>query len=232
MLSISERLRAVASLVPQSRTVADIGTDHGYLPSYLVLSGRCESAIASDIAEGPCKAAAETRIKYGLQGVMEIRKASGLHGLAVGEADSAVIAGMGGTTILNILKDSYELAQTIKTFVLQPMNAEGILRRWLTENRFCICEETLCKEKEHIYIVMLVRPAENMQALSLLEQEIGPCIIDRKPELLTEYLKGKIENIRHILRQMENSGNARSSNKFENLKLLLAQIEDFQYNYK
>ena len=196
-----------------------------------MLSGQCESAIASDIAEGPCKAAEETRIKYGLQGVIEIRKASGLHGLAVGEADTAVIAGMGGTTILSILKDSYELAQTIKAFVLQPMNAEGILRRWLTENRFCICEEVLCKENGHIYIVMLVRPSDNKQTLSLLEQEIGPCILDKKPELLAEYLNGKTENICHILRQMENSGNARSSKKFENLKLLLAQIKDFQYNY-
>ena len=232
MFSISERLKAVASLVPKSRTVVDIGTDHGYLPSYLVLSGQCESAIASDIAEGPCKAAAETRIKYGLQGVIEIRKVSGLHGLAVGEADTAVIAGMGGTTILNILKESYELAKTIKTFVLQPMNAEGILRRWLTENKFSICEEILCKEKGHIYIIMMIRPSVKKQTLSLLEQEIGPCIIRKKPEFWDEYLNRKAISICRILQQMENSGNARESKKFKNLKLLLAQIENFQYNYK
>ena len=232
MLTISERLKAVASLVPQSRTVADIGTDHGYVPAYLVLSGRCESAIASDIAEGPCMAAVETRIKYGLHKVIEIRKVSGLQGFAVGEADTVVIAGMGGTTILNILKDSCELAQTIKAFVLQPMNAEGILRRWLTENNFYICDEILCKENGHIYIIMLVCPKAQKQKLSLLEQEIGPCILQKKPDFWKEYINGKAERIYHILQQMENSGKARSSEKFEQLRSLLVQINDFQYNNK
>ena len=108
MLRIGERLQTVASLVPPCHTVADIGTDHGYVPACLALSGQCRRVIASDIAEGPCQAAIETRNKYKLHNEMEIRMAPGLQGLRAGEAETVVIAGMGGATIAGILEESPE----------------------------------------------------------------------------------------------------------------------------
>ena len=88
MLNLGERLQTVAAMVPPCHTMADIGTDHGYVPAWLVLAGKCRRAIASDIAEGPCQAAAETRNKYTLSGAMVIRNASGLQGLQAGEAEA------------------------------------------------------------------------------------------------------------------------------------------------
>ena len=134
MLQIGERLNTAASMVPPCQTMADIGTDHGYLPAYLVLSGRCRKVIASDIAAGPCQAAAETRKKYNLYNEMEIRTAPGLQGLHAGEAEVVVIAGMGGTTIIGILDQSPEIAASVRTFVLQPMNAASVLRQWLVQH--------------------------------------------------------------------------------------------------
>ena len=225
MLHIGERLHTAASMVPPCHTMADIGTDHGYLPAYLILSGRCRQVIASDIAEGPCQAAAETRNKYNLRSTMEIRTAPGLQGLRAGEAETVVIAGMGGATIVSILDESPEIAASVRSFVLQPMNAANLLRRWLAQHEYRIAEEALCRENGHIYIVMKAVHAERRQELSSLEAELGPCILKEKPDLWQEFVKGKAEHYRRLLRQMEISAAAMNSDKYKNLKNLLGQVD-------
>lgn len=225
MLHIGERLHTAASMVPPCHTMADIGTDHGYLPAYLIMSGRCRQVIASDIAEGPCQAAMETRNRYNLQNTMEIRTAPGLQGLRAGETDAVVIAGMGGATIVSILDESPEIAASVGIFVLQPMNAANLLRRWLAQHDYCIAEEALCKEHGHIYTVIKAVHAESRQELSSLEAELGPYILKEKPVLWQEFVKGKAEHYRHLLRQMEISAAAMNSDKYKNLKNLLAQVD-------
>ena len=225
MLRIGERLQTVASLVPPCHTVADIGTDHGYVPACLALSGRCRHVIASDIAEGPCQAATETRNKYKLHNEMEIRMAPGLNGLRDGEAETVVIAGMGGATIAGILEESPEIAASVTTFVLQPMNAAGLLRRWLTQHGYHIAGEALCKENKHIYSIIKAVHGEGKQELSPLEEEFGPCILEKRPALWQEYIEGKAEHFRRLLRQMAASPAAVNSIKYNNLKKLLAQVD-------
>ena len=226
MLRIGERLQTVASLVPPCHTMADIGTDHGYVPACLALSGKCRRVIASDIAEGPCQAATETRNKYKLHNAMEIRTAPGLRGLRAGEAETVVIAGMGGTTITGILEESPEIAASVKTFVLQPMNAAGLLRRWLTQHGYRIAEEALCEENQHIYSIIQAVHGEEEQNLSPLEEEFGPSILENKPALWQEYIEGKAEHYRRLLRQMAASPAAMHSVKYDNLKKLLAQVDE------
>ncbi|MBR4908524.1 MAG: SAM-dependent methyltransferase [Acidaminococcaceae bacterium] len=225
MLRISERLQTIAAMVPLGGAVADIGTDHGYVPAYLVLTGQCRYVIASDIAEGPCRAAAETRKKYNLQDKMDIRTAPGLQGLQAGEAETVVIAGMGGVTIIDILEESPEVAASVKTFVLQPMNAANLLRRWLTQHGYRIAEEALCKENDHIYIIIKAIYTDEKQELSSLEEELGPCILNSKPALWWEYVRGKAEQYHRLVQQMEASSAAMNSDKYKNLKKLIGQVD-------
>lgn len=225
MLQLGERLKTIALMVLPCHTMADIGTDHGYLPAYLALTGCCRHVIASDIAEGPCRAAAETRNKYSLQDIMEIRTAPGLQGLQNGEAETIVIAGMGGATIVSIMEESKEVAATVKTFVLQPMNAASLLRRWLVQHGYQISEETLCKENGHIYSIIKAVHGEGKKELSALEAELGPCIMKSRPGLWNEYIQGKAEQYRRLLDQMEASPAAMRSEKYKNLKNLLGQVD-------
>ena len=97
-MNIGARLEAVAKLVPQGCVLADIGTDHAYLPVWLLQKGQIKAAVAADIAAGPCRAAQTNIGMYGLRGKIEVRMGSGLTVLKPGEADGAVIAGMGGST--------------------------------------------------------------------------------------------------------------------------------------
>ena len=127
-MNIGARLEAIAALVPQNCVVADIGTDHAYLPVWLMQKGLIKPAIAADIAEGPCRAAQTNIGMYGVKDKIEVRRGSGLTVLKPGEADGAVIAGMGGSTIVQILEESPEVAKTLKFLIVQPM-AVGVRKR-------------------------------------------------------------------------------------------------------
>ena len=225
MIHIGERLKTVASMVPLCQTMADIGTDHGYVPAYLALSGQCRHVIASDIAEGPCRAAAETRDRYSLFGQMEIRTAPGLKGLRAGEAEAVVIAGMGGATIVSILEEDPEIAATVEIFVLQPMNAANLLRRWLVQHGYRIADEALCKENGHIYVIIKAIHTEKKQKLSAIEEELGPCIMEKKPALWQEFIQEKSEHYRRLLRQMEVSSAAMNSDKYKDMKNMLVKVD-------
>ena len=133
-MNIGARLEAIAALVPQNCVVADIGTDHAYLPVWLMHKGLIKAAIAADIAEGPCRAAQTNIGMYGLKDKIEVRRGSGLTVLKPGEADGAVIAGMGGSTIVQILEESTDVAKALKGTGV-PLIADGGLR--YSERRGC-----------------------------------------------------------------------------------------------
>ncbi|WP_337584774.1 class I SAM-dependent methyltransferase, partial [Phascolarctobacterium succinatutens] len=118
-MHIDRRLETIANLVPQGCVLADIGTDHAYLPVWLLEKQRIARAIAGDIAAGPCQAARTTVAQYGQHEHVEVRQGSGLKVLSPGEADCIAIAGMGASTIISILEDDMEVAQSAELLVLQ-----------------------------------------------------------------------------------------------------------------
>ena len=104
-MHIDRRLETIANLVPQGCVLADIGTDHAYLPVWLLEKQRISRAIAGDIAAGPCQAARTTVAQFGQHKHVEVRQGSGLKVLSPGEADCIAIAGMGASTIISILEN-------------------------------------------------------------------------------------------------------------------------------
>lgn len=167
-LTLQPRLRAIADLVPQGSRLADVGTDHGYIPAVLLLEGRVGSAIASDIGAEPLEHARRTARQYGLEQRMELRLCDGLRGISPEEADCVVIAGMGGDSISAIL-EAAPWTKSGCTLLLQPMSKAEVLRRWLSENGYCAAAEQLVADKGVIYPILTVRgghmpPATDAQA--------------------------------------------------------------------
>lgn len=156
-MELSPRLRSVAELVPRGAHFADIGTDHAYLPVWLILHGVIKSAIAADLRRGPLERARETAKKYSVSEKMDFRLCDGLTGLREGEADTIAIAGMGGETIANILTAAPWSRGDGITLILQPMSSQPDLRLWLAENGYTIERECLAREEKNIYTVMLVK---------------------------------------------------------------------------
>lgn len=152
MIHLSARLRAAASMVRGGGVLADIGTDHAFLPVYLVQKGLVPRVIASDIGEGPLQNAKNTVESYGLTDLIELRLSDGLQNYTEGEVNEIVICGMGG----NLIEEILSAAPWIKTdnmhLVLQPMTHVEDVRRYLCENGFEIEKELAIEDSGRIYL--------------------------------------------------------------------------------
>ena len=142
-IELSPRLRLAADLVPQGARLADVGTDHAYLPACLLLEGKIPWAIASDLRKGPLDRARETARQYGCGDKMAFRLCNGLAGIRPGEVDAIVIAGMGGETIAQILEAAPWVLEEKIPLILQPMSSLPELREWLGQNGYAIAKEQL-----------------------------------------------------------------------------------------
>ena len=151
---LTPRLQAVAGLVPPGAALADVGTDHAYLPAWLLGRGLVRRAIAADINKGPLDRARLTAQQYGCTDQMEFRLCDGLAGIAPDEVDTIVIAGMGGETIAAILQAAAWVRDGRYTLILQPMSAQPDLRSWLWRNGFSIKKEEIICEGDKLYNIL------------------------------------------------------------------------------
>lgn len=151
--ALDERLECAASLVRDGASVADIGTDHAFLPISLLMSGRASDAIASDINEGPLDRAKENARKYGIDARITFCLADGLDDLPLEEKKTSdiIICGMGGELISEILSRSDYIRRGGVRVILQPMTRPQILRKYLADAGFAIVDEKLCKSSGRIY---------------------------------------------------------------------------------
>lgn len=154
---LSPRLQTLADLVQGDSRFADIGTDHGYLPLYLLQQDSISHAIAADLNKGPLERARAMSEDYQIP--MDLRLSDGLENIAPDEVDVVAIAGMGGLTMVHIL-DAWTKKHPTPwkgTFLLQPMSTQYELRQWLTTHGFVIIKERTVQEETKLYTVMEVR---------------------------------------------------------------------------
>lgn len=151
---LDKRLQTVAALVRPGSRIVDVGTDHGYLPVYLVNEAICPAAIAADLRPGPLEAARRHVSAAGLAGSIALRLGDGLESVAPDEVDDIVIAGMGGETIAGILAAAEWVRDERLRLVLQPMTRAEELRRYLLFHGFVIEDERLVVDGRHLYPVL------------------------------------------------------------------------------
>lgn len=156
LFSLDNRLSLCAGFVRQNARLADIGTDHAYLPVHLAVSGRISSAVASDINSGPLQKGRSTVEKYHAEELITLRLCDGLCGISPDEADDIVIAGMGGETVIGIISEARWLKDKAKHLILQPMTKAEKLIEYLYENGFEIIEQKTCEADKKLYTAMLV----------------------------------------------------------------------------
>lgn len=159
IMLLTERLKKIADCI-NCDTLADIGTDHGYIPIYCAENGRCRRGIACDINAGPLRAATENIAAHGLTDKIETRLSDGLDALAPMEADTIVVAGMGGFLIRDIIARGSSRIGDDTLLVLQPMVAAAELREFLCDNGFFIEQEYLAREDCKFYNIICARRGE------------------------------------------------------------------------
>ena len=156
MVNLSKRMEAIAAMITQGGILADVGTDHGYIPIYQVQQNKNKRAIAMDLREGPLQRANEHILACGLAEQIETRLSDGVEALEVGEADTIVVAGMGGELIIHILTEGDAVCHAVRELILQPQSEIGGVRRYLRQHGYQIVQEDMVYEDGKYYPMMRV----------------------------------------------------------------------------
>lgn len=209
-MELSKRLYAVAGLVTEGASVADIGTDHGYVPIYLVERGIASKVIAMDVNQGPLNRARMHIVGHGLGDRIEIRLSDGLARIRPGEVDTVIVSGMGGPLTIRILQEGKEVADQLNALILQPQSEICRVRRFLTENGYRIEQEDMVLEDGKYYPVMRVvhgtkEPYEEWEYL------YGKRLLEARHPVLLEFLKRELHIKESILEQLAGRSGSESA---------------------
>lgn len=229
-MELSRRLAAVAALVSDGSRLADIGTDHAYIPIRLASEGRIPSAIAMDVNRGPLDRAAANIRQAGYEDRIRTRLSDGFSALKPGEADSAVIAGMGGGLVIRILDSGMPVVRTLKECILQPQSEIEKVRTFLLKEGFFFMEEMMVEEDGKYYPMMKVIPPGNGKAKkndpwTKTELRYGKLLLKNKNEVLREYLFREIRIRKQLINRLEHGDTERTAVRLEELKTELKYAE-------
>ena len=220
-LALQPRLHAIADKIAPGARLVDVGTDHGYLPIYLIQQGMISSAIATDIGEGPLDHARHTAARYGLSHQVTFRLCDGLAAVSPEEVDTVVIAGMGGETIAGIL-DAVPWSKE-KTLVLQPMTRAEWLRPWLTHNGYQILDESLVEDKGYIYPILQAAGGQ------MPPPDPGQCYYGYAPPqdpLLLPYIRRWRQRLEMAARGLETAEKAPQPQRLAAVQAALAELQE------
>ena len=223
-MELSKRLSAVASLVTEGASVADVGTDHAYIPIYLAQNGISSHIIAVDINRGPLEKAREHISEYGFDAAIQTRLSDGLSAVLPGEADTMIAAGMGGGLVIRILQNSPEVVKSLHAFILQPQSEIHKVREYLNRSGFVVAEEDMVEEDGKYYPVMKLIHGEE-PPFSAEELYYGRKLIEKKHPVLREYLRKEYSIKREICGKLKNQENERAYKRIQELELEIERIQ-------
>lgn len=222
IFKLDQRLMTAYGFIRDGRVFADIGTDHAYLPCYAVLTGKCPSAYACDVKDGPLLRAAATVKKYKLEDKVSLIKAYGLMNLDNLDFRDIVIAGMGGELICDIIRISPYLKDPKYNFILQPMLSKDKLRIFLCENGFNIINDVYCISQGKFYTVLnavydgVSRTITPFQALMGVWDKASP------PRFSIEYAIRQTHSLRKCIEGLQTAGR-----DFSKEEALLKEVQEF-----
>ena len=225
MVQLSKRLSAVAQLVTITGILADVGTDHGYIPVYLTGKEQIKKAIAMDVNQGPLERAQEHIRQYGLENRIETRLSDGLQALKPKEVEGIVIAGMGGNLMKRILMQGEQVAHTAKELILQPQSEVMEFRKLLWESGYTIVAEDMVLEDGKYYPMMRV-VYENAQKEipDVLALKYGEKLLEQKHPVLKQYLLWQKMQKEKILGNLQKNAKKDVSSRKEEIEEELSYI--------
>ena len=238
-MELSKRLQAVADLVTPGLVVADIGTDHGYIPLYLLNSGKNPQAIAMDVRKGPLARAEEHLSALLEHGKVQIRLSDGMKELKPGEADSVVMAGMGGSLMIRILQEGREVTAQLRECILQPQSEIVKVRAFLLQEGFSVIQEDMVEEDGKYYPMMKVIPRTAVAGDSKCQEEwteeelhYGKRLLEKQHPVLKSFLLREEKIRRGILAELSKLPGDRAEKRIYELEQELCLIQKALARYK
>ena len=228
-MELSKRLQAVANLVTPGYIMADIGTDHGYIPIYLIENNIVPSAIAMDINEGPLERARLHVSSCGFSDKIDLRLSDGMAAIEAGEVESAIIAGMGGGLVMHILQAFPAVTNSLKEFVLQPQSEIAKVRRFLLNTGFHFVTENMILEDGKFYPMMKVLPPDEGQEKEHwndTEVYYGKYLLESQNPVLKSFIEKEITLKRDLIKDLKGQNSDRARERMNELHKELARAEE------
>ncbi len=214
---LSKRMQLVADMV-QEKSVVDIGCDHAFVAIYLAQKPAMERVIAMDVKTGPVDIAKANVAAYKLADKIDVRMSDGFDKLSVGEADAAVIAGMGGYLMIDILEAGKTHLKNGISLVLQPQSDIPEVRRYLNSVGYTIEDEDMLIEDGKYYTIMRAVPrVENTVEYTADDYNYGPILLTKKHSVLKEYLEFFIEKNLTLIEKLKATGSEKSKERVRQL---------------
>ncbi len=227
-MQLSIRLSAIASFVPKGSRVIDVGTDHAYIPIYLVESGLAITCLATDINKGPLEKAQKNISAHGITSI-ELMQTNGVEGIAPDKGDVLMISGMGGYLIVDILKRGQELVKNLKRMILQPQQDIIEVRQYLHSIGFRIVEETFVKDEDKYYTVIVAEPGEEHYSHEY-EYLYGKCLIEKKLSVFKEWVEMKLAKQEGIYRALAKQDSPSANERKSELEKEIQTLREVKAN--
>lgn len=224
-IPLTPRLDAVAGFVPEGASVADIGTDHAYMPIRLAASGKFGRIIACDVAEGPLENARRNIDRFGMTDRIELRLCDGLSGVREDEADTVTVAGMGGDLIARIIGQCEWLRRGDKTVIMQPMTSAEELRDFLAQSGFEITRERAVREGRRLYPVISARFCGGVIPVPDEYRYIGRLAVSGGVEE-KQYISAQAERLRAVAEGMERAKSGTDGKRLRELADKISSVAD------
>ena len=232
MMELSKRLQAVADLVTAHYKLADIGTDHAYIPIYLTQQKKITEAVALDVNEGPLQRAEEHIRENGLEAEIETRLSNGFQALQPGEVQSAVIAGMGGGLVIRILTEGAEVVRKLEECILQPQSEIEKVRAFLLEKGYEFLEEDMVCEDGKYYPMMKVKPGEMTgESWKPEELEYGKYLLDTAHPVLKQFLEREIQICHGVLESLAKQDTERAKERRREMEEQIQHVQHILETY-
>ena len=225
-MKLTDRLLKIASLVSDGKKIADIGTDHGYIPVYLLKEGKVPFAVLADVNKGPLDNAHKEVIQNNLLDKVDLRLGSGIEILEIGEVEEVIIAGMGGILISELLEAKKEVAHNVEKLILQPMQAQEELRYYLLNNGYEILEEVLVREDFRIYEIIVAKyTGKNTIIEDEIYYEVGIKLLENKDSLFNDFIEKKIKTYSSIVNKLEGKNGEAIDKKRKESEVAIKKLE-------
>lgn len=225
-IQLSKRLQYVADFITPDYVLADIGTDHGFVPIYQVICKGTPKAYAMDINKGPLERAQEHIADAGLEGKIETRLSDGMHELQKDEAESILIAGMGGALMVKILTEGAHALENVKELILSPHTEADLVRCFIRDSHFVIDREGMVFDSGKYYVVIHARRANEDEIGKMYVTDeafednrdyansderwkscirFGKLLIHEKSDVFIEFLDKELNTYRNIMNGLEDN---------------------------
>ena len=222
-MELSYRLNKIAQKVTQNDIIADIGTDHAYIPIFLYKNNKIKSGIACDISKGSLQKAKDNIKKYNLQGKIQTRLGNGLEKISLQDnVDTVIIAGMGGMLMIDILEKGKYILENVKELILQPQKDIDKVREYLHKNNFKIIDDEMLKDDGKYYTIIKSIKGKEDILYKKEEYVFGRFEINNKCQILKEYIEDQLYKMEIVLKNIKET----------NIQNRILEIEDNIKTYK